>query len=75
MSALNALADLAAWIEPVVGGWRYLLFSDFRARTRESWRHESVGYIIWDMFWGVLGIAAPLAVIYFAAALGWRAAS
>ena len=72
---MNALAEVAAWIEPIAGGWRYLLSSDFRARTQESWRHESVGYVIWDVFWGMLGIAASLAVIYFAVALGWRAAT
>ena len=75
MSGLNDLAEVAAWIEPVAGGWRYLLSSAFRARTHESWRHENLGYIIWDVLWGVLGIAASLTVIYFAVKLVVRIAT
>jgi hypothetical protein len=75
VSALDALAEVVAWIEPVAGGWRYLLSRDFRAQTHESWRHESIGYIVWDVFWGFLGIAASLTAGYFVIALMWRAAA
>ena len=74
MSALDALAEMAAWIEPIMGGWRYLLSPDFRARTHESWRHENTGYVIWEVFWGVLGITMSVGVACFAAVLIWRAA-
>jgi len=72
---VNALAEVSAWIEPVVGGWRYLLSSSFRARTHEAWRHESVRYIVWDVLVGVIGIALSLIVIYIAVVLGWRIAA
>ena len=72
---MNALAEVAAWIEPVVAGWRYLLSSSFRARTHEAWRHESMGYIVWDVFLGVIGVALSLIVVYFAVVLGWRIAA
>ena len=75
MSTLNALAEVVAWIEPIAGGWRYLLSRDFRARTHASWRHESIGYVIWDVVWGILGIAVSLTVGYFIVAAGWRAAA
>ena len=70
---MNTLAEVAAWIEPVAGGWRYLFSSEFRARTHESWRHEKRGYIIWDVFWAALGVAVSVAILYFVVALAWRA--
>jgi hypothetical protein len=71
MSAAGALAEIAAWVEPIVGGWRYLLSPTFRARTHEAWRHERVGYVVWDILWGVLGLAASLAIAWFLVALTW----
>jgi hypothetical protein len=72
---VNALAEISAWIEPVVGGWRYLFSPAFRTRTHEAWRHEHVGYAIWDVFWGVLGIAASLVVAYLLVVLTWQSLS
>ena len=65
MSVLSLLDEVVAWVEPVVNGWRYLLSAAFRARTHESWRHENIGYVIWDVFWGLLGITVSLVVGYF----------
>jgi hypothetical protein len=59
------LAEVVAWIEPIGGGWRYILSPTFRARTHDAWRHEHIGYVIWDVFWGVAGVAASLAIVYF----------
>lgn len=75
MSGLNVLAEVVAWVEPVAGGWRYLFSRGFRARIHESWRHESIGYIMWDVFWGILGIAASLTIGYFVVARVWRVAA
>lgn len=72
MSIIGALAEVGAWVEPVVGGWRYLLSPAFRARTHEAWRHEHVGYVVCDVFWGMLGFALSLVVGYFFAALAWH---
>ena len=75
MSALNVLDEFVAWVEPVLNGWRYLFSSAFRARTHESWRHENIGYVIWDVFWGFLGIAVSLVVGYFVVTLAWQFAT
>ena len=65
MSAQSVLSEVVSWIEPIGGGWRYLLSAKFRARTHEAWRYEHLGYVIWDVFWGLAGITVSLAVIYF----------
>jgi len=75
MSIAGALGEVAAWVEPVVGGWRYLLSPAFRARTHETWRHEHIGYVVWDVLWGILGLALSLVVAYFFAALAWQVAT
>jgi hypothetical protein len=71
----SALAEVTAWIEPIVGGWRYLLSPTFRAQTVEAWRQEHIGYIVWDVFWGILGLALSLAAAYVLAALAWQVAT
>ncbi len=73
MSAANLVAEITAWLEPIAGGWRFLFSPSFRARTREAWRHERIGYVIWDVFWGVLGILVSLATACFLVALTWLA--
>jgi len=75
MSLAGALAEITAWAEPVVGGWRYVFSPAFRARTHESWQHEHVGYAIWDAFWGLLGLVASLVAAYFLVALAWQLAT
>jgi hypothetical protein len=65
VSAPSVLSEVVSWIEPIGGGWRYLLSRNFRGRTHEAWRHERIGYVIWDVFWGLAGIAVSLAVVYF----------
>jgi hypothetical protein len=74
LNIASALAEIIAWVEPVVGGWRYLFSPTFRARTHQGWRHEHPGYVVWDVFWGMLGIALSLAAAYFLAPLAWRLA-
>ena len=74
MSVADALVEIASWIEPAAGGWRYLFSSKFRAETREAWRHESIGYVLWDVFWGVLGIVVSIAVVAFLGSLIWQLA-
>jgi hypothetical protein len=71
----GVLAEVTAWIEPIVGGLRYLLSPTFRAQTHEAWRHEHTGYVVWDVFWGMLGLALSLAVVYRLAALAWQVAT
>ena len=73
MSAASLVAEITAWLEPIAGGWRFLFSPSFRVRTRESWRHERIGYVIWDVFWGVLGILVSLATACFLVALTWLA--
>jgi hypothetical protein len=65
VNASSVLSEVVAWIEPIGGGWRYILSSKFRARTHEGWRHEHVGYVVWDVFWGLAGIAVSLVIGYF----------
>jgi len=67
VSIVGAFGEVAAWVEPLVGAWRYLLSPAFRARTHEAWRHEHLGYVVWDVFWGMLGFALSLMVGYFVA--------
>ena len=71
----NFLSEITTLVEPVAGGWRYLFSSQFRARTREGWQHEHASYIVWDVFWGVLGIAVSLAVAGVLVSLAWRSAT
>jgi hypothetical protein len=68
-------AEVTAWIEPIAGGWRYLFSPTFRAQTHEAWRHEHIGYVVWDVFWGMLGLGLSLAVVYLLAALAWQVAT
>jgi len=75
MNALHLLDEFVAWVEPVANGWRYLFSAGFRARTHEAWRHEHIGYVIWDIFWGLLGIAVSLAIVYFAVMWAWQVAT
>ena len=65
MNAPNVLSEVVSWIEPLGGGWRYILSPKFRARTHEGWRHERLGYVVWDVFWGLAGIALSLVIGYF----------
>lgn len=74
MSVADALAELATWAEPAAGGWRFLFSPKFRARTREGWRHESIGYVLWDVFWGVLGVVFSIAAAVFLGLLVWQIA-
>lgn len=55
-------AEIISWVEPVAGGWRYIVSSQFRRRMHEAWKHERVVYMAWDIFWGALGVVASLAV-------------
>lgn len=74
LNIASALTEIFAWVEPVVGGWRYLFSPTFRARTHQAWRHEHLGYVVWDVFWGMLGLALSLAAAYFLAVFAWRLA-
>ena len=65
MNAPNVLSEVVSWIEPIGGGWRYILSPKFRARTHDGWRHERLGYVVWDVFWGLAGIALSLVIGYF----------
>ena len=71
MSAIGALAEITAWLEPALAGWRYLLSSNYRARKHHDWRHENVGYAIFDVVGGIVGIAVSVAVAGMAAWLIW----
>ena len=73
MSAANLVAEITAWLEPIAGGWRFLFSPSFRARTREAWRHERIGFVIWEVFWGVAGILVSLAIACILVALAWPA--
>ena len=74
MSVADALVEIASWIEPAASGWRYLFSSKYRARTREGWRHESIGYVLHDVFWGVLGVVVSIALAVFLGFLVWQIA-
>ena len=65
MSTPSVLSEVVSWIESIGGGWRYILSPTFRARIHEAWRHEHVGYVIWDVFWGLAGITLSLVAVYF----------
>lgn len=70
---MSGLAEILDWVEPAAGGWRYIFSSAFRARTHDSWRDEHIGYVISDVFWGVLGIVVSLGVVSILAVLVWEA--
>jgi hypothetical protein len=72
MSVADALVEIASWVEPAVGGWRYLFSSKYRAQTHEGWRHESIGYVLWDVFWGALSIVVSIAIAAFVGFLLWE---
>jgi hypothetical protein len=69
------LAEILDWVEPAAGGWRYLFSPAYRARTHAAWRLESVAHVIWDVFWGALGVAVSLGVAYVFLAIAWDAAT
>ena len=71
MSAAGAFAEIAAWAEIVLAGWRYLLSSRYRSRKHHDWRHEHAGYVILDVVGGIVGVAVSAAAIYIAVVLVW----
>ena len=48
-----------------------MLSPTYRARKHHEWHHEHVGYVIFDVVGGFLGIAVSVAVAWIAAALVW----
>ena len=75
MSAAGALAEISAWVEPALAGWRYLLSPTYRARKHHDWRHERVGYAIFDVVVGIIGVAVSLALAVTVELLFWAWAS
>jgi hypothetical protein len=71
MSAAGAFTEITAWAELVLAGWRYLLSPTYRARKHHEWHHEHVGYVIFDVVCGTIGIAVSVAVAWIAAVLVW----
>ena len=71
MSAAGAFTEITAWAELVLAGWRYLLSPTYRARKHHEWHHEHVGYVIFDVVGGTIGIAVSVAVAWIAAVLVW----
>jgi hypothetical protein len=71
MSAAGAFAEIAAWAEIILAGWRYLFSPTYRAQKHHDWHHEHVGYVIFDVFGGIVGVAFSVAVAFVAAALVW----
>ena len=71
MSAAGAFAEIAAWAELILAGWRYLLSSTYRARKHHDWHHEHVAYVILDVVGGIVGVALGVAIAYIAVLLVW----
>jgi hypothetical protein len=71
MSAAGVFAEITAWVEPALAGWRYLFSQTYRARKHHDWRHEHLGYAILDVVGGIIGVAFSVAVAYVAASLVW----
>jgi hypothetical protein len=71
MSAAGVFAEITAWVEPWLAGWRYLLSPTYRARKHHDWSQEQVGYAILDVVGGIVGVAVSVAVAYVVAALVW----
>jgi hypothetical protein len=71
MSAAGALAEVTAWVEPALAGWRYLFSPSYRVRKHHGWRHERVGYAIFDVVGGIVGVAVSLALVVTAVLLLW----
>jgi hypothetical protein len=62
--------EVGSWIELAVGGWRYLFSSKYRTQMQERWRHESVGYVVWDVFWWTLGVVVSIGLVVLLFARG-----
>ena len=71
MSAAGAFAEIAAWAELILAGWRYLFSSTYRARKHHDWHHEHVGYVILDVVGGIVGVALGVAIAYIAVMFVW----
>jgi len=72
MSATDFVSELAGWLEPAIAGWRCLFSPTYRARVHEQWRHESVGYAILDVVFGILGIVVSVGTVWLLAVLTWQ---
>ena len=71
MSAAGAFAEIAAWAELGLAGWRYLVSPTYRARKHHDWRHEKVGYVILDVVGGIVGVAVSVAFAGIVVLLVW----
>ena len=60
---LEGLAELSGWIEPALGGWRYLLSPGYRTKKHDAWQYEHRGYVILDIVGGIVGVGVTLALI------------
>jgi|RhiMethySRZTD1v2_1073278.scaffolds.fasta_scaffold4295769_1 hypothetical protein len=63
MSVMDAFAEFAAWFEPALGGWRYLLSPGYRTKKHDAWQYEHRGYVILDIVGGIVGVGVTLALI------------
>jgi hypothetical protein len=72
---MTLLAEILDWVELAAGGWRYLFSSAYRARTHAAWRLEGVAHVIWDVFWGALGVVVSIGVAYVFFEIAWDAAT
>ena len=63
MSVVDAFAEISAWFEPALGGWRYLFAPDYRAKKHAEWSYEHRGYVILDVAGGVIGVGVSLALL------------
>ena len=69
MSVVGAFAEFTEWVEPALGGWRYLFSPAYRARKHEAWQHEHRGYVILDVIGGFMGVGITIALVVILAML------
>ena len=69
VSVAGALAEISAWVEPALAGWRYLVSPAYRAQKNADRRHEHKAYVVLDVLGGIVGIGVSIGCVWILGAV------